>query len=164
MLLRSSKILGAVAGAAMLAGTAGMAVAQAGAVQAGAVDGSITAQGNTCSWTDGVTSDVPPNTLTIDRTTINSPGGNLSCTGGVTATLNNDPAVTFDDANGTATVDRLDVTMVVSGTQCRYAADNASATRDGDTRHYTSSTTVNKVEGGILCPASVEATGDFNFR
>lgn len=165
MARRSAKVFSAVAGAVLFSGVAGMAVAQAeSAAATGFVDGSISAEGNTCSWTNGVTSDVPPNTLSIDRSTINAPGGNLTCTDGVTATLNNNPSVTFDDAGGTATVDRLDVTIVTSGVQCQYAVDNASATRDGDTRHYTSTSTVNLVEGGILCPASTTATGDFTFH
>lgn len=160
MARRSAHILGVVAATAMLSGAmAGTALAQAGAI-----DGSITAMDYTCSWTDGVTSDVPPNQLTIDRTTINPDGGNLSCSGDVTATLNNDPAVTFDDAAGTSTVDKLDVTIVALGTECRYAVDNLTTTRDGDTRHYTASTTVELVEGGALCPGSADATGDFTFR
>lgn len=154
---KAAQIIGVVAAAATFSAiTAGTALAQTGLV-----DGSITAMGNTCSWTKANTSDVPPNKLTIDGATVNS---SLNCTGGVTAKLNNSPTVTFDDAGGKATVDKLDVTIVASGQTCQYAVRNASATREGTTRHYTSSTQVQKVSGGLLCPATVDTTGDFTFH
>ncbi|MFC6982397.1 hypothetical protein [Streptomyces cirratus] len=49
------------------------------------VDGVIVVSGNTCSWTNARTSAVPPGALTVDRTGINAPGGNLACGGGITA-------------------------------------------------------------------------------
>lgn len=130
----------------------------------GFVDGTITAEGQSCSWTDGATSDTPPNTLTVDRSTVNAPGGNLSCTGGTTAALNNDPTVTFDDAGGTATADMLDVSVTQFGATCRYQATDVSAQRDGDTRTYTATTDIPLYEGGFLCPDPAAVTATFTFH
>lgn len=141
----------------------GLASSPAVAAQ-GSVDGTITAEGKSCSWTDGATSDTPPNTLTVDRSTINSPGGNLSCTGDTTATLNNDPTVTFDDAAGTATADVLDVSVTEFGATCRYQATDVSAQRDGDTRTYTATTDIPLYEGGFLCPDPAAVTATFTFH
>ncbi|SFA93495.1 hypothetical protein SAMN05216266_102304 [Amycolatopsis marina] len=155
-----SKIIGILAGA--------LTVAALGTVPALAdhskIDGSITANGDTCSWTDGSTSDNPPNTLTVDRTTINAPGGNLSCSGGVSATLNNDPTATFDDANGTATVDLLDVTLTQFGMQCRYQARDVEGQRDGTTRHYTASVSVPLSSGGFGCPNPLNADASLTLH
>ncbi|MBW1600243.1 hypothetical protein [Streptomyces sp. JJ38] len=141
----------------------GLATGPAHAAQ-GAVDGTITAEGQTCSWTDGVTSDTSPNTLTVDNDTINQPGGNLSCTGSTTAALNNDPTVTFDDTNGTATVDLLDVSVTVWGVTCRYQASDVSAQRDGDTRTYTANADIPLYQGGWLCPDPASVSATFSFR
>src|SRR5438270_7056392 len=87
------RLLGTAAIAALpLLGTAVVANAATGLV-----DGSITVSGSTCSWTNASTSDVPPNTLSIDHSTVN-----VSCSGSITANLTNDPTVTFDDTAGTA--------------------------------------------------------------
>lgn len=141
----------------------GLAHSPATAAQ-GLVDGKITAEGRTCNWTDGVTSDTPPNTLTVDRSTINTPGGNLSCSDGSTATLNNNPGVTFDDTNGTATASTLDVSVSQFGVTCRYRASDMSAQREGDTRTYTATADVPLYQGGMFCanPATVTATFTFH--
>lgn len=156
----SSKIIGILAGALTVAALAtGPALADHSKV-----DGSITAEGDTCSWTDGSTSDNPPNTLTVDRSTINAPGGNLTCTGGISATLNNDPTVTFDDANGTATADLLDVTLTQLGVDCQYQARDVEAQRDGTTRHYTASVTIPLSSGGLGCPNPLNADASLTFH
>ncbi|MDA2810064.1 hypothetical protein O4J56_05385 [Nocardiopsis sp. RSe5-2] len=142
----------------------GLAASPAAAAE-GALDGTISAEGQSCSWTDGVTSDQAPNALTVDRTTINPSGtGNLSCDGDTTATLNNDPNVTFDDAAGTLTVDVLDISVSVLGVTCRYEGAGVSAQRDGDTRTYTTSTEIPLAEGGFLCPDPASVTASLTFR
>ncbi len=156
----SPKVIGVMLSALTLAG---LASSPATAAQ-GVVDGTITAEGQSCSWTGGVTSDSPPNTLTVDRSTINAPGGNLSCTGGTTASLNNDPTVSFDDANGTATADVLDVSVTSMGVTCRYQASDVSAQRDGDTRNYTATSDIPLYEGGFLCPDPASVTATFSFH
>src|SRR5258708_39367259 len=85
------------------------------ALAANLVDGSVTASGQTCSWTNGSTTADPPSALTINAPSINPPGGNLSCSGSAHATLNNSPNVTFNDTSGTATADVVDVTVSVFG-------------------------------------------------
>ncbi|MFJ9641892.1 hypothetical protein ACWEPM_06955 [Streptomyces sp. NPDC004244] len=126
------------------------------------LDGTIVVAGNTCSWTNAHTSANPPSTLTVDRTTINSPGGNLSCAGGITAALNNNPVFTFDDAAGTAKTDAIDITGRQSFISCRYKASNLTWNRDGATRKYVNQAfTATKVSGSFLCPGSVTtAAGD----
>ncbi|WP_017627303.1 hypothetical protein [Nocardiopsis chromatogenes] len=142
----------------------GLAASPAAAAQ-GAVDGTISAEGQSCSWTDGVTSDQAPNALTVDRTTINTSGtGNLSCDGDTTAALNNDPNVTFDDAAGTLTADVLDISVSVIGITCRYRATDITAERDGDTRTYTTSADIPLHEGGFLCPDPASVTASLTFR
>lgn len=155
-----SRVLGVATGVLLVSGVAAAPVSAA----SGLVDGSLTAQGELCSWSDGVTSDVPPNALTVDRSTINSPGGNLDCTGDISASLNNDPTITFDDGNGSATVDQIDVTITRSGVDCQYTAENVASTRDGDTRRYTATTTVSLADGSFLCPDSAETDAEFSFR
>ncbi|MET9375141.1 hypothetical protein ABZX98_13440 [Streptomyces sp. NPDC002992] len=126
------------------------------------VDGVIVVAGNTCTWTNARTSANPPAALTIDRTTINKPGGNLSCSGSITAVLNNNPAVTFDDAAGRAKADVIDITGQQSGISCRYKATNVLWNRDGTTRKYVNQAfTATKTSGSFLCPGSVStAAGD----
>ncbi|WP_418955921.1 hypothetical protein [Streptomyces tritici] len=148
-------IVAATAAAAPAATAAGPAATQL-------VDGVIVVSGNTCTWTNARTSANPPTALTIDRTTINRPGGNLTCTGGITAALNNNPALTFDDAAGRARADVLDITGTMSGISCRYKATNVLLNRDGTTRKYVNQAfTATKTSGSFLCPGSVTtAAGD----
>lgn len=116
----------------------------------GMVDGSLSVAGSTCSWTNATTSDVPPNTLTVDHTTV-SP----SCDGSISASLTNDPTVTFDDTAGTASSAEIDVAATVAGINCNYSVTNVSVTRQGTTRTYTGGPfTATKTSGGILCPGS----------
>ena len=116
----------------------------------GQVDGSISVAGSTCTWANATTSDVPPNTLTIDHTTV-SP----SCSGSISASLTNDPTVTFDDTAGTATTPEIDVSATVSGISCGYQVTNLSVTRQGTDRTYTGGPyTATKTSGSFLCPSS----------
>lgn len=147
--------------AAMVAGgsTAALALGPAADQQ---LDGVIVVAGNTCTWTNAHTSASPPNALTVDRATVNQPGGNLACNGGITAALNNNPAFTFDDAGGIAKTDTIDITGKQSFISCRYKATNILWNRDGDTRKYVNQAfTATKVSGSFLCPGSVTtAAGD----
>ncbi|WP_326700981.1 hypothetical protein OG909_29000 [Streptomyces sp. NBC_01754] len=119
------------------------------------VDGVITAAGSTCTWTDATASADPPAALTIDRSTVNS---GLSCSGGASATLNNDPTLTFDDTTGTATSDLIDITVKQSIISCTYRAPNVGWTRDGSTLTYLNQAfTASKSSGSFLCPASISA-------
>ncbi|RSS78337.1 hypothetical protein [Streptomyces sp. WAC06614] len=136
-------------GSATTAGAAGPAVDQK-------ADGVIVVAGQTCTWTNASTSAVPPTTLSVDRNTINRPGGNLACTGGISATLNNNPVFTFDDAAGTARTDSIDITGKQSFISCRYKATNITWNRDGATRKYVNQAfTATKTSGSFLCPGSV---------
>ncbi|MFJ3910698.1 hypothetical protein [Streptomyces vinaceus] len=120
------------------------------------LDGVIVVAGNTCTWTNARTSANPPSALTVDRTTINTPGGNLGCSGGITASLNNNPAFTFDDAAGVARTDAIDITGKMSFISCRYKATNITWNRDGATRKYLNQAfTATKTSGSFLCPGSV---------
>ncbi|MEV8530569.1 hypothetical protein [Streptomyces sp. NPDC051211] len=120
------------------------------------LDGVMVVAGNSCSWTNASTSALPPNALTVDRTTVNTPGGNLACGGGITAVLNNNPAFTFDDAAGTARTDLIDITGRQSFISCRYKATNLVWDRDGTTRKYINRAfTATKTSGSFLCPGSV---------
>ncbi|MFI8327002.1 hypothetical protein [Streptomyces sp. NPDC085529] len=150
--------------ALIIAATAGAATA-ANAFDSTAtqqVDGVIVVSGSTCTWTNARTSANPPTALTIDRTSINTPGGNLSCTGGITAALNNNPNVTFDDAAGRAKADVIDITGTQYGISCRYKATNVLLNRDGTTRRYVNQAfTATKTSGSFFCPGSVTtAAGD----
>ncbi|MBW5484501.1 hypothetical protein [Streptomyces bambusae] len=119
-------------------------------------DGVIVVAGNTCTWTNASTSAVPPGTLAVDRNTINRPGGNLTCGGGITAVLNNNPVFTFDDAAGVARTDFIDITGKQSFISCRYKATNIVWNRDGSTRKYVNRAfTATKTSGSFLCPGSV---------
>lgn len=117
----------------------------------GQVDGSISVAGSTCTWTNATTSDVPPNTLTLDHTTV-AP----SCDGSIDASLTNDPTVTFDDAAGTASSAEVDVSATVSGINCGYSVTDLSVTRqDSSSRTYTGGPfTATKTSGSFLCPGS----------
>ncbi|MEU8507757.1 hypothetical protein AB0C40_24160 [Streptomyces brevispora] len=131
------------------------AVASAGPAASQRVDGVISAAGSTCTWTDATASADPPAGLTIDRSTVNS---NLSCSGGATATLNNNPTATFDDAAGTATSDLIDITVRQSIISCSYKVTNVGWTRDGSTRTYRNQAfTASKSSGSFLCPGSISA-------
>jgi hypothetical protein len=132
------------------------------AFAANLVDGSISAQGDTCTWKNGSTSANPPSALTINRASVNS---GLTCTGGVRATLNNDPNVTFNDAAGTGTADAVDASVTKMGQTCRYKATNVVLARQGTTRNYSGTVTrVPKVSGGFLCPATVDLTSSVSFH
>ncbi|MEU9084035.1 hypothetical protein [Streptomyces sp. NPDC048357] len=120
------------------------------------VDGVIVVAGNSCSWTNASTSAAAPAALTVDRTTINAPGGNLACGGGIAASLNNNPAFTFDDTAGTARTDLIDITGRQSFISCRYKATNIVWDRDGTSRKYINRAfTATKTSGSFLCPGSV---------
>jgi hypothetical protein len=134
--------IAAVAGSVLLAVPAYAATAQ--------VDGNITVGGSSCSWTNATTSDAPPNALTIDHTTVTP-----SCSGSITASLTNDPAVTFDDTAGTASAPEVDVNGTVLGITCSYKVTNVSYTRQGTARDYTGGPfTANLTGGGFLCPST----------
>ncbi|MEV0786471.1 hypothetical protein AB0I52_26625 [Streptomyces sp. NPDC050423] len=131
------------------------AAASAGPAASQRVDGVITAAGSTCTWTDATASADPPAGLTIDHSTVN---GSLSCSGGASATLNNDPTVTFDDAAGTAMSDLIDITVKQSIVNCSYKATSVGWTRDGSTRTYANQAfTASKSSGSFLCPGSISA-------
>ncbi|MCX5195281.1 hypothetical protein OOK31_15445 [Streptomyces sp. NBC_00249] len=145
----------AVAALAATLGTATTAAASGGAADQ-RVDGVIVVAGSTCTWSNARTSAVPPAALTVDRTTVNKPGGNLACDGGITAALNNNPAFTFDDAGATARTDLIDITGQQSFISCRYKATNLVWDRDGTTRKYVNRAfTATKTSGSFLCPGSV---------
>ncbi|MGW0363813.1 hypothetical protein [Streptomyces sp. NPDC002990] len=146
--------LAALAVAATVGGTSG-AVASGPAADM-KVDGVIAVSGSTCAWTNANTSAAPPSTLTVDRTTINRPGGNLACDGGLTAALNNNPVFTFDDAGGVAKTDLIDITGQQSFVSCRYKATNIVWDREGTSRKYVNRPfTATKTSGSFLCPGSV---------
>lgn len=134
--------IAAVAGSVLLAVPAYAATGQ--------VDGNITVGGSSCSWTNASTSDVPPNTLTIDHTTVQP-----NCSGSISASLTNDPTVTFDDTAGTASAPEVDVNGTVLGITCSYTVTNLSVSRQGTSRTYTGGPfTANLSSGGGLCPGS----------
>ncbi|MFD3543229.1 hypothetical protein ACFWUQ_27540 [Streptomyces sp. NPDC058662] len=147
----------ALAVAAALAGTGGALALGPGAPAADQkVDGVIVVAGNSCGWTGASTSALPPDTLTVDRTTINTPGGNLACGGGIAATLNNNPVFVFDDAAGTARTDLIDITGRQSFISCRYKATGIVWDRDATSRKYVNRAfTAAKASGSFLCPGSV---------
>ena len=112
----------------------------------GLVDGGFDAGGTTCVWANASTSDVPPNPLTIDHTTIQSSCGNPWA---------NDPTWTFDDTNGTASTPEIDVTATVLGVTCGYKVTNILLHRQEMTRTYSGGPfTGTKSSGGFLCPSS----------
>lgn len=153
----ASMLVGLAVGSIVALGTASTAYAATGLV-----DGSITVSSSTCSWTNATTSDVPPNTLTVDHTTVNA-----TCSGSISATLTNDPTVTFDDSAGTATADEIDVSGTIAGISCGYQVTGASVTRsDSSSRTYTGGPfTANKTSGGLLCPSSESvSSATFSFH
>ncbi|MEW2415499.1 hypothetical protein AB0953_17515 [Streptomyces sp. NPDC046866] len=160
--MRISTWTGTAAVAAALLVGAAVPAGALGATAGQQLDGVIVVAGNTCTWTNARTSANPPSTLSVDRTTINTPGGNLSCGGGITAVLNNNPVFTFDDAAGTAKTDAIDITGKQSFVSCRYKAANLVWNRDASTRKYVNQAfTATKVSGSFLCPGSVTtAAGD----
>lgn len=125
-------------------------------------DGVIVVAGSTCTWTGASTSAAPPSALTVDRTTVNKPGGNLTCNGSITAALNNNPSFTFDDTGAVAKTDLIDITGQQSFISCRYKATNLVWDREGTTRKYVNRPfTATKTSGSFLCPGSVTtAAGD----
>ncbi|WP_328607894.1 hypothetical protein OG943_01805 [Amycolatopsis sp. NBC_00345] len=133
-------------GITAVAGTMFLAVPAYAA--SGQVDGNITVGGSSCSWTNATTSDVPPNTVTIDHTTVKP-----SCSGSIVASLTNDPTATFDDTAGTVSAPEVDVTGTVLGINCSYKVTGLSLSRQGTTRTYTGGPfTANG--GGGLCPST----------
>ncbi|TNY38299.1 hypothetical protein [Thermomonospora catenispora] len=116
----------------------------------GLVDGAVTAAGVTCSWTNATTSDVPPNTLVVDHTTVHP-----SCSsGGISVTLSASPTVSFDDAAGTAFSPQIDVSVSapIVGT-CSYRVTNATVNRQGTGRTYTGGgLTATETSNRLLCP------------
>lgn len=140
---------GLLAGLSVIA-VAGLGLAGTPAYAAtGLVDGSISLSSATCSWTNATTSDVPPNTLTVDHTTV-SP----ACSSG-SASLTNNPTVSFDDSAGTATSPEVDVSGTVIGVSCSYKVTNVTLTRSGSTRSYSGGPfTATKTGGGFLCPST----------
>jgi len=147
----TTRLLGIAAIAALpLLGTA----VAANAATSGLVDGSITVSGSTCSWSNATTSDVPPNTLTIDHSTVS-----VSCSGSITASLTSDPTVTFDDTAGTASSSEVDVSATVDGISCSYTVSDLSLSRSGTTRTYSGGPfTASLSSGSILCPSSESVT------
>ncbi|MFD8982199.1 hypothetical protein [Streptomyces sp. NPDC059564] len=145
-----------IAALALAATVGGVTTATASPAADQKVDGVIVVAGNTCTWSNARASANPPTALTVDRTSINKPGGNLACDGGITASLNNNPAFTFDDTAGTARTDLIDITGQQSFISCRYKATNIVWDRDGTTRKYVNRAfTATKSSGSFLCPGSV---------
>lgn len=141
--------------AIMLAGLSTLALALTGTTAqaaGGSVDGNIVVGSTTCTWANATTSDVPPNTLTVDHASVNS---SLSCSGGTAVTLTNDPTATFDDAAGTGASPEIDVNGTIVGVTCGYRATNVTFTRQSTDRVYTGGPfTASKTSGSFLCPSS----------
>ncbi|MER5807329.1 hypothetical protein ABT143_03880 [Streptomyces sp. NPDC002033] len=145
-----------IAALALAATVAGATTATASPAADQKVDGVIVVAGNTCTWSNARTSANPPTALTVDRTTVNKPGGNLTCDGGISASLNNNPAFTFDLAAGTARTDLIDITGQQSFVSCRYKATNLVWDRDAASGKYVNRAfTATKASGSFLCPGSV---------
>lgn len=138
-----------VVGISALALGMGLAVSPAYAAT-GLVDGSITVGDSSCTWANAVTSDAPPNTLTVDHTTVHP-----TCNGSITVALTNNPTVTFNDAAGTASSASIVVSGTILGINCGYTVSGVSIARSGSTRTYSGGPfTANKSSGGFLCPGS----------
>jgi hypothetical protein len=151
-------------GAAALVGAGVVALSTTAGAQTGTtVNGSVSALGKTCSWTDGTSTETPPTTTTIDASSINAPGGNLGCSSGVTATLNNSPSVSFNDTAGTATANEISASVTYDGISCSYTATNPVLDRSGTTRDYSGSASASKSGGSILCPSSVSLSSTLDF-
>lgn len=147
------------AGLAVATAAVGLTAAPAHAAP-GTVDGTIAVMGITCTFADAVTSDTPPNTLTIDGGTLNP-----ACPDGVQVTVDNSPSVTFDDAAGTATSPEILVSADASIMSCSYRVSNITLDRDGTTRTYSGGGfSASKTGGSFLCPSSVTIdTATFAF-
>ncbi|HEY9556430.1 MAG TPA: hypothetical protein VIR58_06835, partial [Acidimicrobiales bacterium] len=106
-------------------------------VASGLVDGSISGNGYSCTWS-ATTSAEPPQTLVIDSATVNPPGGDAGCTTGMVPgfILHSDATATFDDGSGTVTIDRLDISVETDVGACRYEANGIVLGRDGSSRGY----------------------------
>jgi hypothetical protein len=151
-------------GAAMLVGAGIVALSSTADAQTGTtVNGSVSALGKTCSWTNGTSTEAPPTTTTIEASSINPPGGNLSCSSGVTAALDNSPSVTFNDTAGTATANQISASVTYDGISCEYTATNAVLDRSGATRDYSGTTSASKSGGSFLCPSSVSLSSTLDF-
>jgi hypothetical protein len=151
--------------AAMLVGAGIVAMSSAAGAQTGTtVNGSVGALGKTCSWTNGTSTEVPPTTTTIEASSINAPGGNLSCSSGVTAALDNNPNVSFNDTAGTATANQITASVTYDGISCEYTATNAVLDRSGTTRDYAGTASASKVGGSFLCPGSVSLSSSLAFQ
>jgi hypothetical protein len=159
-----AKLVALTAVALAFAGTTTAAQADPGVTSHQKVDGTISVGTDiSCSWTDGSTNANPPSALTIDRNTVNPPGGNMSCTG-ASVTLDNNPGFTFNDTAGTATIDTVVVTGNRIGVYCTYTATNVSLNRDGTTRHYSGNFIGQRTAGSIFfCPSSHTGTADITF-
>lgn len=142
----ASMLVGLSAAASAIAFTA----APAHAFGPGKVDGTVDASslGTTCTWVNANTTDMPPNTLTIDHTTIST-----SCTGSVVLTVSSSPTVTFSGT--TATIGQIDVS-VTSPLSCSYRVSNAALSQTG-TNTYTGTNlpAVEKDPKRFLCPDNV---------
>ncbi|MFC5744395.1 hypothetical protein [Actinomadura rugatobispora] len=149
------------AGLAVAVAATGLTAAPAHAAAPGLVDGTLSALGFTCTFANATTSDTPPNTLTIDHTTL-SP----QCGGGVSMSLASSPTFTFDDIPGTASTPQLDINAGGLGITCSYRVTNVTVTRSGTTRSYTGGPfTATRVSGGFLCPSTTNVeTAAFSFH
>jgi hypothetical protein len=149
---------------AALAGAGIVAVSSAATAQSGTtVNGSVSALGKTCSWTDGTATEAPPTTTTINASSINAPGGNLSCSSDVSATLENSPSVSFNDTAATATVASLTASVTYDGISCEYTATNAVLDGSATTRDYSGTANAAKSGGSFLCPSSVSLGSTLDF-
>lgn len=137
------------------------AIAATSAWASDLVDGSVSASGDSCSWTNGTTTADPPSALTIEASSIN---GNLTCSSGVSATLNNNPDLTFDDSAGTATADLVDATVDVDGVSCRYQIANYVLSGSASTREYSGSASAPLYSGSFFCPNPETVTTSLTFH
>jgi hypothetical protein len=105
-----------------------------------------------CTYSDLSTSANPPGTLTVYRSSVVLPPPPCECT------LNNDFQVSFDDAAGTATIDRINFTCTRNGISCTWEATNAVLVRQGTTRTYSGTVTFLRASGNsFFCPSSFAA-------
>ncbi|GAA3214876.1 hypothetical protein [Actinocorallia longicatena] len=146
---------------AAAAATGALAAAPAHAATPGLVDGSLSALGYTCTFANAATSDAPPATLVVNRTTIVP-----QCAADISLTLANSPTISFNDTAGTASSPRIDVSGSAFGIACTYRVTNASVTRSGTTRTYTGGPfSASKISGSFLCPATTPVdSATFTFH
>ncbi|SEG24926.1 hypothetical protein SAMN04489712_10478 [Thermomonospora echinospora] len=142
----ASMLVGLAAGVSAIAFTA--TPAHAAGTVSGTVSVNFSPWNVTCSWTNATTSDVPPNTLTISHTSINS---TISCTGGIALTVTSSPTVTF--SGGNATIVSIDV--AVQTPSCAYRVSNATLLGPGPTYTGTDVPAVEKDPKRFLCPDNV---------